>query len=74
MMKQMNKEHEALEALIDGYPRILGTDEQALLDRVNFVYEITTLAVRLWSECFNPNPPTKGCPESATVHYCAVLQ
>ena len=52
MMKQMNKEHEALEALIDGYPRILGTDERALLDRVNFVYEITTLAVRLWGECY----------------------
>ncbi|XP_022098419.1 TPR and ankyrin repeat-containing protein 1-like [Acanthaster planci] len=50
VMKQMNKEDEALEALIDGYPKILGSDREAVNFRVNFIYEITTLTVRLWDK------------------------
>ncbi|XP_038048876.1 TPR and ankyrin repeat-containing protein 1-like [Patiria miniata] len=50
VMKQMGKEDEALEALIDGYPKILGDSKKAVDFRFNFVYEITILTVQLWDK------------------------
>ncbi|XP_038048882.1 TPR and ankyrin repeat-containing protein 1-like [Patiria miniata] len=50
VMKQMGKEDEALEALIDGYPKILGDNKEAVDFRFNFVYEITFLTVQLWDK------------------------
>ena len=46
----MDREDEAMEALIDGYPKIIGSDQKAFNDRVSFAHEITVLAVKLWGE------------------------
>ncbi len=37
-----------MEALIDGYTKIIGSDQRSFSDRVAFALEITVLAVKLW--------------------------
>ena len=46
-MKFMNNHEDALEALIDGLSNVRGSGQQQLKDRVEFVFEITTLACNL---------------------------
>ena len=51
MMKHLHREDEAMEALIDGYTKIIGSDQVSFSNRVLFASEITVLAVKLWGEC-----------------------
>ncbi|XP_033629676.1 TPR and ankyrin repeat-containing protein 1-like isoform X2 [Asterias rubens] len=48
VMKHLHREDEAMEALIDGYTKIIGSDQGSFSNRVLFASEITVLAVKLW--------------------------
>ena len=50
VMKRMNRNDDALEALIDGLDKVRGNGPQQLVSRVDFVLEITMLASALEGE------------------------